>query len=239
MQRCGRSGAWASGLAAALWAAASAATLGAAAAEPVRIGLVREASAGPLYIAVAAGYFQAEGLEPHLEFLQTQASVSAAVAAARVDIGLSSLSPGFYRYAAVHNLKMIASQASDRTGFPMYALLIGKKPREASFSGVRALAGAHIGAARTEPGAVYGLFSIASRFGLNPERIKVTWLESPGLELAALSRGQIDGALLPLMIARRSAGKDDLLVRLSDLTSWQQAVVFASGERIAAWRTLV
>ena len=239
MRRSGQSGAPVSRLAAALSAAALAAAIGAAAAEPLRVGLVREASAGPLYIAVAAGYFKAEGLEPQLEFLENPASVSAAVASGKVDVGLSSLSPGFYSYAALHNLKMIASQASDRAGFPMYALLIGKKSREGGFSGVRALAGARIGAARTEPAAVYGLFSIASRFGLNPERIKMTWLESPSVELAAMSRGQIDAALLPFTIARRSAGKDDLLVRPSDLTSWQQAVVFTSAERISARRTLV
>ena len=239
MRRCGQSGARVSRLAAALSGAALAAAIGAAAAEPLRVGLVREASAGPLYIAVAAGYFKAEGLEPHLEFLENPASVSAAVASGKVDIGLSSLSAGFYSYAAVHNLKMIASQASDRPGFPMYALLIGKKGRQAGMTGVRALPGARIGAAQTEPGAVYGLFSIASRFGLAPERIKVTWLKSPSLELEALSRGQIDAALLPFTIAVRSAGKDDLLLRLSDLTSWQQAVVFASAERIATRRALV
>ncbi len=239
MRRCGRSGARASRLAAALWGAALAASIGAAGAEPVRIALVREASAGPLYIAVAAGYFKAEGLEPRLEFLDNPASVSAAVASGKVDIGLSSLSAGFYGFAAVHNLKMIASQASDRPGFPMYALLIGNKARQAGMTGVRGLPGARIGAAQTEPGAVYGLFSITSRFGLAAERIKVTWLKSPSLELAALSRGQIDAALLPFTIAMRSAGRDDLLLRLSDLTSWQQAAVFASAERIATRRALV
>src|SRR5215472_16415560 len=127
MRRCGPSGAGTSRLATVLWGAALVAAFGAAAAEPVRIGLVRDASAGPLYIAIAAGHFKAEGLEPHLEFLENPASVSAAVASGRVDIGLSSLSASFYSYAAVHNLKMIASQASDRSGFPMVALLIGKK----------------------------------------------------------------------------------------------------------------
>ena len=239
MRRRGRSSAPASRFAAALCAAASAAAIGAAAAEPVRIGLVREASAGPLYIAVAAGYFQAEGLEPHVEFLQNPALVSAAVASGKVDVGLSRLSADFYSNAAAHHLKVIASQASDRPGFPMYALLIGKKAREAGMSSVRALPGSRIGAARTEPGAVYGLFSIASRFGLTPERIKVAWFKSPSLELTALSRGEVDAALLPFTIARRSAGKDDLLLRLSDLTSWQQAVVFASAERIATRRALV
>jgi ABC-type nitrate/sulfonate/bicarbonate transport system substrate-binding protein len=91
--------------------------------ESVRIGLTREASAAPLFVAIAAGYFKAEGLDPQVTFLKTDPSVSAAVASGKVDIGMASLSAPFYSYAAVHGLKMIASRSSDQTGFPMYALL--------------------------------------------------------------------------------------------------------------------
>ena len=207
--------------------------------EPVRIGLVREASAGPLYIAVAAGYFQAEGLEPQVEFLPTHALVAAAVASSKIDFGFSELSARFYRDAAAHRLKIIASQASDRAGFPMYALLIGDKAHRAGFADLRGLPGARIGVARSEPGAYYGLFSVASRFGLATGRIKVTWLESPRDELTALSRADIDAALLPFATAVQSAGKGDTLLRLSDLTSSQQGVLFAATQSIAIRRSVV
>jgi NitT/TauT family transport system substrate-binding protein len=223
----------------ALWAVGLAAGGAAAQLQPVRIGLVREASAGPLYIAVAAGRFQAEGLDPQVRFLETEASVSAAVASGQIDIGLSPLSAAFYRYAAGHGFKMIASQASDQSGFPMYALLIGSKGREAGLSDIRGLPGARIGIAETEPGAYYGLFSIASRFGLPSDRIKVVWSESASRELKALSRGDIDAALLPFATAIQSAGKGDVLLRLSDFTVWQQAVVFTAAGNIAARRSLV
>jgi NitT/TauT family transport system substrate-binding protein len=225
-------------LLATLWAAVSALGVAASAAEPVRIALVREASAAPLYIAVAAGYFQAEGLEPRLDFLPNPASVSAAVASGKADVGFSALSAPFYGYAAAHGLKMIASQASDQAGFPMYALLIGKNTREGGFSELRGLEGARVGIARSEPGAAYGLFNIATRFGLAPERIKVVWLKSTGSELKALSRSDIDAAVLPFATAIQSAGKGASLLRLSDLASWQQGVVFASAKKIATKRSL-
>src|SRR5579863_8868997 len=66
--------------------------------EPVRIGLVRAASAGPLLVTVAAGHFKAEGLEPQLSFLESDAAVSAAVAAGKLDVGLTSVSPAFYGF---------------------------------------------------------------------------------------------------------------------------------------------
>src|SRR5262245_49435164 len=79
--------------------------------EPTRITLTREASAAPLFIAIAAGYFKGEGLEPQLTFLETDTAVSAAVASGKMDIGMASLSTGFYSFAAAHNLKMIASRS--------------------------------------------------------------------------------------------------------------------------------
>jgi NitT/TauT family transport system substrate-binding protein len=207
--------------------------------EPVRIGLVREASAGPLYIAIEAGYFKAEGLEPQVSFFETDSSVSAAVASGKLDIGMASLSAPFYGYAAAHRLKMIASQSSEQTGFPMYAFLIGRKAHEAGLSGVRGLPNARIGIAESEPGTYYGLSSIANRFGLAPGSIKVVWSKSPAGELGALSRGDIDAALLPFATAIQSAGRGEVLLRLSDLTVWQQAVVFTAAGNITARRALV
>lgn len=220
---------------------AAGAFLGAAAGEveAVRIGLVRSANAGPLYISVAAGYFTSEGLDPQVEFLPSDADVTDAVASRRVDIGLAALSAPFYREAADHYLKIIASEASDQTGFPMYAFLLGAKTAQLRSSGARRLLQARFGVAETEPGAYYGLFSAASRFKIAPEHLQVQWLKSPDQALAALSHGDIDAAVVPFETAIQSDGKDAPLVRLSDLTTWQQSVVFAAAEKIAGRRQLI
>jgi len=220
---------------------ASGAALGVAAGElePVRIGLVRQASAGPLYIGVAAGYFRAEGLDPQVTFLETDPAVCAAVASGKLDIGMASLSASFYRYAAAHGLKLIASQASDQTGFPMYGILIGRKSHQAGFSGVHGLPHSRIGIADTDSGTYYSLLRIATRFGLDPGSIRTVPLKSPARELTALSRGQIDGALLPFATALQSARAGDALLRLSDLTVWQQGAVFTAADNVTARRDLI
>jgi NitT/TauT family transport system substrate-binding protein len=214
---------------------------GAAAAElqPVRIGLTRDASAAPVLIAIDAGYFELAGLDPKLVPLESDASVSAAVAAGKVDIGMAALSPAFFGYAAGHSLKIIASRSIDRTGFPMYALLISQKARAAGFSGVRGLPNATIGVAGADSGEYYGLYSIAARFSLDPGSIKTIPLQSPARELAALSRGTIDAALLAYPMALPLAKRDRSLLRLSDFAQWQQGVVFASAENISSRRPLV
>ncbi|MBV8506536.1 MAG: ABC transporter substrate-binding protein, partial [Alphaproteobacteria bacterium] len=207
--------------------------------EPARIGLTREASAAPLFVAIAAGYFKAEGLDLHVSFLKTDSSVSEAVTLGAVDIGMTSLSAPFYSYAAAHNLKMIASRSSDQTGFPMYALLASRKAHGAGLIGVRGLAHSRIGIADTNSGTYYALFNIASRFGLEPSSIKTIALQSATHELEALSRGGIDAALLPFATALHSASGGLSLVPLSTYAQWQQGVVFTTAKNIAGRRSLI
>lgn len=206
---------------------------------PVRIGLTREASAAPLMIAIDAGYFKTAGLNPQLTFFDSDASVSVAVASGKVDIGMAALSAAFYRYASAHRFKIVASRSSDQTGFPMYAILISKEAHAAGFSGVRGLANSRIGVADADSGEYYGLYSIASRFNLDSGSIKTIALKSPAGELLALSRGDIEAAILPFPAALHAARNGRSLLRLSDFAEWQQGVVFTSAQTIATDRALM
>jgi NitT/TauT family transport system substrate-binding protein len=209
--------------------------------EPVtvRIGLTREASAAPLLVAIDAGYFRPEGLNPQLAFFDNDQSVSAAVASGKVDIGMAALSAAFYRNAAAHRLKIVASRSSDQTGFPMYAFLISKEARAAGFSGMRGLPNARIGVADAESVEYYGLYSIASRFKLDSGSIRTALLKSQEAELSALSHHEIEAAILPFATALHAARQGRSLLRLSDFAQWQQGVVFASAQKIATDRTLM
>jgi NitT/TauT family transport system substrate-binding protein len=217
------------------------AAFGAAAAEPgpVRIGLTREASVAPLLVAIAAGYFQVERLDPEVTFLENDTSVSTAVASGKVDIGMAGLSAHFFSYAAAHSLKMIASRSNDQAGFPMYAILVGRKAQAAGFSDIRGLPHERIGIAGADSSMHYALFDMASRFGLDPNSIDTVSLTSPDDELQALSRGDIDAVFLPIGTAFRSANRGALLLRSSDFAQWQQGVVFTKVETIAKRRNLI
>jgi NitT/TauT family transport system substrate-binding protein len=205
----------------------------------VRIGLTRDASTAPVLIAIDAGYFKLAGLDPHIVFLESDASVSQAVASGKVDIGMAALSATFFSFAAAARLKIFASRSSDQTGFPMYALLVSQKARAAGLSGVRGLLNARIGVSAANSSEYYALYSIASRFKLDPGSIKTIVLKSPEGELSALSRGDIDAALLPYPTALRFAGRGRSLLRLSDFAQWQQGVVFTTAENIATRRALI
>jgi ABC-type nitrate/sulfonate/bicarbonate transport system substrate-binding protein len=188
-------------------------------AGPIRIGLVRTANAGPLYVALEEGLFKEAGLEPRVDYLSSDAAVADAVANGKIDIGFTALSAGFYRAAAARGFKLIASQATDQSHFPLDALLISKKAHDAGFVGVRELPHKRIAMGDQESGVRYALNRIAERFHLEPAVPVFT--KDP---LKAVARGEADAALLSYPAALQSKG--GFVLRLSDLAQWQQSLVF-------------
>jgi NitT/TauT family transport system substrate-binding protein len=232
------------GVAAALLAALIAAgTLSAAAADlvPIRIGLVPTIESGPLYIAAANDYFKEEGLDAQLKFFDTEARLRRAAAAGKVDVALADLDTALFADAAKHGFKFIASQASDQSGYPTDALLIGKKAHDAGFRGVKDLPGKRIAMTAPGSGEQYSLMRIAHRYGLDPHDLKLVWLRTPAREIAALSRGEVDAAALPFstVLKLHDAGKRGGVIRLSDLAQRQRGVVFARSEAIEADRSRI
>jgi NitT/TauT family transport system substrate-binding protein len=232
------------GVAAALLAALIAAgTLSAAAADlvPIRIGLVPTIESGPLYIAAVNDYFKEEGLDAELKFFDSDAQLRRAAAAGKVDVALADLDTALFADAAKHGFKFIASQASDQSGYPTDALLIGKKAHDAGFRGVKDLPGKRIAMTAPGSGEQYSLMRIAHRYGLDPHDLKLVWLRTPAREIAALSRGEVDAAALPFstVLKLHDAGKRGGVIRLSDLAQRQRGVVFARAEAIEADRSRI
>ena len=227
-------------LAAVLMAATVAACPLHAAAEllPLRIGLVATAESGPLYITAANGYFRDEGLDAQLKFFASDRLVRSAAAAGRIDIGMADLDASFFADAAKHGLRSLASQASDQAGYPTDALLIGRK---AGLRGVKDLPGKRIAMTSPASGAHYSMVRIARRYGFDPADLKLVWLRTPGQEIAALWRGEVDAVVLPYITAvkLKDAHKGVAIIRISDLAQRQQGVVFARAQTIESNRALV
>ncbi|HYC15208.1 MAG TPA: ABC transporter substrate-binding protein, partial [Stellaceae bacterium] len=83
-------------IAALLVAATVASTTGAQAAEKLRIGVLRLASSGPVFVAEDKGYFAAEGLEVELRFFDAAQPVALATVSGDIDIGVTGLTAGFF-----------------------------------------------------------------------------------------------------------------------------------------------
>ena len=196
--------------------------------------------AGALFIA-ADRYFKDAGVDARLEFLATDALVAAGVAAGRLDIGVGELDAPFFTYAATNGLVFLASAFSDQTGYPANALLIGKKAHDAGLRAVQDLPHKRIGMTAPGAGVHYSLERILARYRIDPGTVTRVWLKTPAAEIAAVSRGSVDAAILPYATALtlKQAGKAAAIIRLSDLNQWQEGVIFARAATIAARRPAV
>lgn len=225
----------------ALWTVGVSMAGAAADSQPVPIGLVHSAASASLYIGVGNGYFTDEGLDAQLKFFNADAFVQKAVAEGKLDFGVVSLTASFFDYAAKHRLKIIASQVSDQAGYPATALLISKKAYEAGFRSVRDFPRRRIGMTTPDSGERYSLARIAAKYKLASDAIKLVWLRTPAREMAALSRGEVDAAVLPFATAWKfhSSGIGGFLIRLSDLKERQQGVLFTRAQTIKANRSTV
>src|SRR6185437_15429836 len=104
----------------------------------------------------------------------------------------------------------------DQAGYPTDALLIGKKAYNSGFHGVRDLAHRRIGMAAPGAGEQYSMARVAARYRLDPHDLTLVWLKTPGREIAALSRGEVDAITLPFVtvLKMRAAGQGGGILRI-------------------------
>jgi len=89
----------------------------AAAQERVTVGTQRLSDNGALFIAVARGYFKAEGLDVEMTAYKSDKEVAQAVASGATDFGLAAFTTDAFNYAGQGFLKFVASQVQERKGF--------------------------------------------------------------------------------------------------------------------------
>jgi NitT/TauT family transport system substrate-binding protein len=132
-------GAWRAGLLAALGVLLL--TVSGHAAEKLRVGVLRLASSGPVFIADERGYFAAEGLAVELRFFDAAQPVALATVAGDVDIGVTGLTAGFYNLAGKGALRIIGAQSREEPGYHLIAYLAANQAHAAGLESLKDLPG--------------------------------------------------------------------------------------------------
>src|SRR5579863_2914480 len=81
-----------------------------AVAETIKIGMLKNPSAGPVYIAQERGYFAAEGIPAELVFFNSGEPIAVAVVAGSIDFGITGTTGGFFSLASQGALRIIAGE---------------------------------------------------------------------------------------------------------------------------------
>lgn len=209
--------------------------------QAIRIGVLRLPSSGPVFIAVDRGYFEEEGLSPQLTWFDAATPVPVAVVSRDLDVGITGLTAAAFNLAARGGIRIIASQTREEPGFNLSAFVATRRAYAEGFTSLRAVAGRRIGVTTFGSTMHYNFALIAQKYGVPLSRIIFVPLQTLQNLQAALSTGQIDGAVFPAAQSRRlaSAGAVRILAWAGDEAPWQVGAVFTRPQTIQSQRAML
>lgn len=213
----------------------------AVAGEPLRIGVLKLASSGPVFIAAARGYFTAEGIDAELRFFDAAQPVAVAVVSGDIDIGVTGLTAGFYNLAGKGALRIIGAQSREEPGYHLIAYVASNRAFAAGLTALADLPGHSVAISQIGSTFHYSVALLAEKLGFPLTRLRLVPLQSMSNMAAAVRGGQVDAALLPATVAVPlvEAGEAHPLGWVGDETPWQLGAIFAGERLITAHRAAV
>jgi NitT/TauT family transport system substrate-binding protein len=208
--------------------------------ERLRVGVLRLASSGPVFIAFERGYFRGQGLEVELKFFDAAQPIAVATASGDVEFGVTAFTGGLFNLAGKGAVRIVAGQSREAPGYPLVAYLAGKPAFAAGLKSPKDLVGHSIGITQVGSSFHYCVGLLARKYGLDLAKMKLVPLQSLTNVASALKGGRVEAALLPATSAQPllDAGDAELLGWVGDETPWQLGAVFL-GTAINAKHDLV
>lgn len=197
--------------------------------------------AAPLVVGVSGHHFADLGIDAQLTEFPDDKAVEQAVADGRAEFGAARLDGAFLAYAAAHDLRIIAPEYSDQTGYPATGLLVSRAARDAGLRDPGSLAHRRVGMAAPDAATRFELAQVAGRFGVAPDMIAMVWLGTEAKQLSALADGSVDAVAVPFATAyeQHGEGRGAAVIRLSDYAEAQGGVVFTRADTIGTRRAEV
>jgi len=174
----------------------------AAAQERVTVGTQRLADNGALFLAVARGYFKAEGLDVEMAAYKSDKEVAQAVAAGAVDFGLAAYSTDAFNYAGQGFIKFVASQVQERKGVEGNEVVAANSAWGNGLRKIENLKGKSVALTYLGSTYHYQLAQIAKAKGFPFGDIILKPMQTVDAAALAVAEGKVEAAILPANYAR-------------------------------------
>jgi NitT/TauT family transport system substrate-binding protein len=205
------------------------------AAEKLRVGVLKLASSGGVFVATERGYFTAEGVDVELRFFDAAQPIAVAAVAGDIDVGVTGLTAGFYNLAGKGALRIIAGQSREEPGYHLIAYLASKRAYDAGLAALRDLPGHAVGISQVGSTFHYSIGLLAEKLGFPLSSLKLVPLQSMANMAAALKGNQVDASLIPATIALPMIARGEAhgLGWVGDETPWQLGAIFTTARAVA------
>lgn len=221
---------------------ALAASIAAADAQHIKLGALKTAGAGPLFISIDKGYFAAEGLDPEMVYFEAAQPAAVAVVSGDIDFGVTGLTAGFYNLAAGGAIRIIGAQGREAPGFHNVAFFESKRAYAAGLSSLKDLGGHSVAITQTGTPGHYAVGLAAEKYGLALASIRILTLQSVPNIVSALTGGQADTGATVLtlpMVPAIDRGDLRVLAWVSDEFPFQDRAIFVSTKTANDRRDLI
>jgi NitT/TauT family transport system substrate-binding protein len=210
-------------------------------AEPIKIGVIKNFGAAPLYIAEDKGYFAAQGVPAELVWFDAAQPITVGVVSGALDFGVTGLTAALYNLAWNGQLKLISGFTHEAPGFHDYAYVVSNQAYGAGFTALKDFPGHSIATTQIGSSSHYALALLSEKFGFDPKSFRMMPMQSIANMRSALTGGQVDAAItvgssaMPLV----QEGKLKLLGWVGDETPWQVGAAFTATRTANERRTTV
>lgn len=210
-------------------------------AETIKIGILRVAGAGPLFIAQERGYFAAQGLAAEFVYFEASQPIAVATVSGDIDFGVTPATAGFYSLAGQGALRIISGSISEAPSFHANTIVASNAAYAAGLTSLKDIGGHAVGTNQIGSAPHYALALVAEHFGIDLKTIRVVPLQSNPNQVSAMIGGQIDVSMTPstYVMPAIQNGQGKLLGYVGDVTPWQLGTAFTSTKMASERRDTV
>jgi NitT/TauT family transport system substrate-binding protein len=201
-------------------------------AEEIRIGTIKVAGAGALFIAEQRGYFAAEGLTPKFVLFESAQPIAVADMSGDIDYGATPPPAGFYALAGQGALKIIGGYIMDGPSFQANGAVASLAAYNKGFHSFQDMGGKTVSTTQIGGAPHYAWALLAEHYGIDLKTMHVVALQSNPNQLTAVIGGQVDAAMMPSTVftGALQEGKVKLLGFAGDVTPWQLGAIFTTAK---------
>ncbi|HZR98993.1 MAG TPA: ABC transporter substrate-binding protein [Chloroflexota bacterium] len=206
----------------------------------VQAGLMLSASDTGFYVGIEQGYFAEQGITVEITPIQSAATMLAPLAAGQIDVGGTTLTPGFMN-AIARDVRIwaVADKGSTPPGFGYQGLVLRREAWDnGTIRSAADLRGKKVSVPSRGSGAQASLDKALRREGLTTDDVDITPLNFPDME-AGFAGGAIDGAIViePFLSSIVDHGVGHLYARNDEYYPNQQVAVVLYSNQFAREQT--
>ena len=213
----------------------------AAAQERVVIGTQRLTDNGALFLAAAAGYFKAEGIELAMTAYENDRVVAEALASGATDFALAGFTPAAFNFAGKGTIKAIAARTREKRYYEGTELVVSNIGFSKGLQKFEDIAGKTVAIDALGSISHYQLEQIAQVKKVDMNRVTVKPMQTLDAIVRAIATNEVDAAIMPASYARDllASNQAKLVGWYSELDEIQFGALFASSKMIATRRAAI